>query len=83
MSDEKYYVSGNQQIWSEVAKAMEGLPEFLAGLGDDHDLAEVRIGENMPIVATVMDEAGVTEYVWNFEKWIQTERHEGDYLTSS
>jgi len=80
MPYEKYHVSGNQQMCSEVVKAMEGLPEFLAGLGDDRDLAEVSIGENMPIVATVMDETGVTEYVWNFEGWIHVE---DDYLTSS
>ena len=64
-------VIGSGQIVSEGVRALEALPDLLASLGDDAEVAEIQIWENTAITAQIAVDLGVTTYGWNFDRWVE------------
>lgn len=71
-----FRVNGTREMVYEGGRALEALPGameamFVTHFDDDNEpeVAEIRIYENMPIEALIMDNYGEFLLVWNGGEW--------------
>jgi hypothetical protein len=73
MTSKGYTVNGWRAMVEIGTAALDGLRDLLLKFGEDGDVAEIRIYENMPIEAVVYHpDYEFATYVWDGEKWVTT-----------
>jgi len=66
-----YRTLGAHEMVTVGIEALESIRPLLATLGEDAEVAEIRIYENMPIEILVVDEVSTRRFHWNRWQWLE------------
>lgn len=71
MTTKGYTVNGTREMLAVGVEALQALQSVIDDLGEDAEVAEIRIYENMPVEVVVAHEYGFDTYVWTREAWVK------------
>ena len=66
-----YTVNGSREMISVGVEALEALEAHLDRIGDDAEVAEIRIYENLPIAAVIHWDNEFRTFTWTREAWVE------------